>query len=238
MAFKNAPKAYLSGYTVGTDDIDALAVKGAAMSAGAVIASKIASTAVTAAKISNLTITGAKLSAGCIIDTKISAGAVTDTKLGATAIKAAAISNLTITGAKISAGAITNAKLTNPNSIIVLRAYQATPVAASNVIGFQTYGACIIKEIGVSMTANGTASSTSIDVLRGANASLMTTVFGSAAKLIMKKASFIKVAAPSGVGLLAAVPDNGFIRLNVNTVASGTKSDLNAWIVLTQALTA
>ena len=61
MAFKNAPKAWLNGVTVGNVDIDDNSITSAKISAGTIVAADIASNAITSAKISAATIVSTDL---------------------------------------------------------------------------------------------------------------------------------------------------------------------------------
>ncbi len=133
------------------------------------------------------------------------------------------IEDLAVTVGKL-AGSITNAKLTNSEYVVPLLQYQvATPAAGSTFASVQLYEAAEIVEVCYSCKENGTGSgSTIIDVHAGANAASAVSIFASA-RLNCKVVSTLKTAAPSGTK--GVVPDNGYIRIDIDAVASGTKSN-------------
>jgi hypothetical protein len=111
-------------------------------------------------------------------------------------------------------------------SVFVLNQYLATVAATTGLIQFQTYGRCRILEVGASLVANGTAGSTVLDLHTGSTKAGAATVLATA-KLKIKAATTIGVATPTTL----EVADNGFLRVDIDGVASGTKSGLVCWVV-------
>jgi len=134
---------------------------------------------------------------------------------------------------------VTSDKLTKPRGIFVVGPIQQATVAAQTGLGmFQAYGACTLLEVGMGMTAAGTAASTIIDVHRGATRATSSTVFGAGTKLVLKGGTasnlLSKVATPSGT--LGTIADNAVLFVDVDAVASGTKSGLSVWLVCKELL--
>lgn len=136
------------------------------------------------------------------------------------------LNGVTVGAADIDAGVIAADRLAAGANIFVLNAYQASPAAATGIIQYQAYGGFNVLETGFSYISAGTAASTIIDLHTGATKAAATTVLA-AAKLKAKAATTLGVVAPS----VAAVADNGFLRVDIDAVPSGTKSGLNVWVV-------
>lgn len=139
------------------------------------------------------------------------------------------IDSNSITTAKILDANVTPAKISAGGAIFVLNGSRAAFAVESQVIAYQAYGPCKVLEVGISCESNGSASSTSIDVHAGATKATAASIL-TGGKLTMKAGSTIKVVKPA----TSSVADNGFVKLDVVTLASGTKSNFNCWIVLQQ----
>lgn len=135
-----------------------------------------------------------------------------------------------ITAAKL-AGSISNSLLTNAYVEVPILTYDAASVTAAgtHVAKVQLTAATKITEICFACSMNGTASSTAIDLNGGVNVASGVTLFGAGTKLIIKDGSTLKTASPSGA--LGTIADNGVVWIDVDSVASGLKSNwkLTVW---------
>jgi len=179
------------------------------------------------------TVTNAQL-AGVITNANISGLATTKLSGLITNAQASGIATTklqgTVTNGQLG-GSITSDKLSKPYSLFVIGPVtQLAPAVATGLAAFQGYGAFTILEAGCHLTANGTAASTIIDVHAGPNRASSVTVFDST-KLKLNAASDLitKVAAPSGT--LGAITDDYSVWVDIDAVASGTKSNLSVWLV-------
>lgn len=136
------------------------------------------------------------------------------------------LNGVTVGAADIDAGVIAADRLASGANIFVLSAYQAAPAVATGIIQYQAYGAFNVLEAGFSYVAAGTAASTIIDLHTGASKAAATTVLA-VTKLKAKGATTLGIIAPA----VAAVADNGFLRMDIDAVPSGTKSGLALWVV-------
>jgi hypothetical protein len=123
------------------------------------------------------------------------------------------------------AGSITNSKLTNAYIEKPIICWQGTAAAGTHLGKVQLTEAVKITEICFACSMNGTAGSTAIDLNGGPNVASAVTLFGAGAKLIIKDGSTLKVSAPSGT--LGSIADNGVVWFDIDSIASGTKSNWN-----------
>lgn len=125
------------------------------------------------------------------------------------------------------AGSIPNTKLANAYIEVPILQYNAAAVTAAGThIGkVQLTAATKITEICFACSMNGTASSSVIDLNAGPNVASAVTLFGAGTKLIVKTGSTLKVAAPSGT--LGSIADNGVVWVDIDSVASGLKTNWN-----------
>jgi hypothetical protein len=150
--------------------------------------------------------------------------------LNGVTVATADIEDSAITAAKITAGTITADKIATGDKGFTLGPfYLATVAATSNVMQWKAPAACTILAVGLSMAANGTASSTAIDVHTGASLAAATTCL--TAGLKMKAATTCKTVAPA----TAAVAAGAMVKMDIDSVSSGTKTALCAWIDLAWA---
>lgn len=128
------------------------------------------------------------------------------------------------------AGSIENSKLVNAYVEVPILSYNAAAVTAvgTHLGKVQLTGATKITEICFACSMNGTASSTTLDIHGGPNVASAATLFGGGEKLTMKKGSTLKVAFPSGTK--GTIADNGVIWLDIDSVASGLKTNWNVTV--------
>jgi hypothetical protein len=151
--------------------------------------------------------------------------------LNGVTVATADIEDSAITASKITAGTITADKIATGDKGFTLGPFFLGTVAAtSNVIQWKAPAACTVLAIGVAMAANGSASSTSIDCHTGATQAAATTCLG-ASKLTMKAGTTVKTVAPA----TAALASGGYLKVDIDAVASGTKTALCTWVDLAWA---
>lgn len=177
-----------------------------------------------AAWLNGVTVAAADIDASTITGAKIATGTVSNANLAGS-----------ITAAKL-AGSIGNDKLTNAYVEMPIISWQGTAAAGTHLGKVQLTAATKITEICFACSMNGTASSSSIDLNGGPNVASGVTLFGAGTKLIIKDGSTLKVAAPSGT--LGTIADNGVVWFDIDTVASGTKSNWNITVMGRVALRA
>jgi len=112
---------FFSEATIGTTEIDNLAVTNAKISDAAISTAKVADGSINAPKIANLAVTNAKISDAAISTAKIADLAVSTAKLGNVAVTNAKIAAAAVSTAEIANAAVTNAKI-NDCSITKLTA--------------------------------------------------------------------------------------------------------------------
>ena len=144
--------------------------------------------------------------------------------LNGVTVATADIEDSAVTVGKL-AGAITNAKLVNAYIEKPIICWQGTAAAGTHLGKVQLTEGIKITEICIGCSMNGTASSSAIDLNGGPNVASGVTLFGAGAKLIIKSGSTLKVAYPSGT--LGTIVDNGVVWFDIDSIASGTKSNWN-----------
>lgn len=142
--------------------------------------------------------------------------------LNGVTVATADIEDSAVTVGKL-AGSITNTKLVNSEYVVPLLQYNvATPATGSTFASVQLYEAAEIVEVCYSAKTNGTSGTTIVDVHAGPNVASAVSIFATA-RLSIGNGSTLKTAAPSGTK--GSVADNGYIRIDIDQIASGAKAN-------------
>lgn len=147
-------------------------------------------------------------------------------------IEALAVTNAklagSITNAKL-AGSITSDKLSKPYAVHYLVAQQATPAAVTGLIAMKMSHACTVFIGGGALADAGTSGAGAIDIHVGADSGSHHTVFGSGSKPALGLTDLqTYTAVPSGA--LGAIAAGGYLRVDVDSVPSGTKANLTVTV--------
>jgi hypothetical protein len=161
--------------------------------------------------------------------------------LDATSVKNAAISGVattklqgTVTNAQL-AGSITNDKLSKPYALAYIPFELATPAAQTGVrTALMPYAGVVLKGVAAYRTAP-TAGSTVIDVHVGATYASHHSVFGAGTK-IRPGLTSLKSTSATASGTLGTFSAGHYLRVDVDGVASGTKADINGFVVIKHLL--
>ena len=140
----------------------------------------------------------------------------------------------TVTNAKL-AGSITSDKLSKPYAIAFLNFEQATPAARTGIIAMtMPYAGVVVGARGTYGTAPSSGTS-AIDVHVGATYASHHTVFGTGSKLAPGLTSLKSVTATTS-GALGVFSAGQYLRVDIDSVGSGTKANLQGQVIIKQFL--
>lgn len=138
-----------------------------------------------------------------------------------------------ITNAKL-AGSITSDKLSKPYALSYLTVRQETPAAVTGLMAFSPSQACDVLFVQAAYTTSPSSGATAVDCHVGASYGSHHTIF-SGAKVAPGLTS-LKTATVAAHGALGAVAAGGYVRVDVDSVASGTKAGLVVTLALKNLL--
>ncbi len=140
----------------------------------------------------------------------------------------------TVTNAKL-AGSITSDKLSKPYAIAFLNFEQATPAARTGIIAMtMPYAGVVVGACGTYGTAPSSGTS-AIDVHVGATYASHHSVFGTGSKLAPGLTSLKSVTATTS-GALGVFSAGQYLRVDIDSVGSGTKANLQGQVIIKQFL--